>query len=220
MELEASVASIPQVNLQLDSPVILQICLPARQRTIPRKAPRTLPLSRYSNFDGPLSSHPTHSPFNIALQEASPQPSPVLPNNLRSLHIIFPHAPSRLLSSLQATYLALHYLSTIHVPSPSPCLSPFSSTRACSPLSPNMLYIPAKARAMLGLQTPNTRPGLPAAWTRPKTQGWRERIDDLEHKLRNEVVRFIKMCQGSEFSKNEALIRAVGQAIRFRQEDG
>ena len=72
---------------------------------------------------------------------------------------------------------------------------------------------------MLGLQTPTTRPGLPASWTRLETWGWRERIEDLECKLRSEVVRFIRMCQGSDLSNNEALVRAVGAIVRSGQED-
>ncbi|KAF6233668.1 hypothetical protein HO173_008225 [Letharia columbiana] len=216
-ELEASVASIPQVNLQLDSPVIFQICLPAGQRRVPRETPPGPP-SRYSNFNGPLSSHPTHSAPKFPLQAASGQDFPVPPTIMRSLHIIFPHASSQLLSSLQATYLALHYISAIHLPSPSSCSPPISSVETHSPLSPNMSYIPAKARAMLGLQTPTTRPGLPSSWTRSETRGWRERIEDLECKLRSEVVRFIRMCEGSDLGKNDALVRAVGQVVSIGQE--
>lgn len=217
-ELEASFASIPQVKLQLDSPVILQICLPAGHPRVPRKSPPTLPLSRYSNFNGPLSSHPIHSPFKFPLEAASPQILPI-PSTCISLPIIFPQAPSRLLSSLQATYLALHYISMIPLPPPSSDSAPFPFIKTRSPLSPNMSYIPAKARAMLGLQTPTTRPSLPASWRRPETRGWKERIEDLEYKLRSEVVRFIRMCEGSELGKNDALVRAVGQVVKFGQED-
>ena len=219
MELEEWVASIPQANLRLDSPVMIQICLPAGQRRVPKKKLPTLPLSRYSNFNGPLSSHPTHSLFNNYLQAASPPIVPPSPINLRSLHIIFPHASSQLLSSLQATYLALHYISTIHLPSPSSCFPPFSYSKTHTPLSPTMPYIPAKARAMLGLQTPTTRPGLPASWRRPETRGWRERIENLECKLRREVMRLIRMCEGSNLGKNDALVRAVGQIVNFEQEN-
>ncbi|KAL9068212.1 MAG: hypothetical protein Q9161_006345 [Pseudevernia consocians] len=82
-----------------------------------------------------------------------------------------------------------------------------------------MSYIPAKARAMLGLQAPTTRSGLPASWTQPETRGWRERIEDLEGRLRSEVVRLIRMCEGSDLGKSEALVRAVGQVVSFGQED-
>ncbi len=215
-ELETQIASIPQVNLQLDSPVILQICLPAGQRRVPVKNPSTLPLSRYSNFKGPLSSHPTHSSSKFSLQAVPPRASPVPPTN-RLLDIIFPHASSQLLSSLQATYLALHYVSTIHPPSPPSSSSSFPSIEIHSALSLNMSYIPAKARATLGLQTPTYRPGLPASWTRPETRGWRERIEDLECKLRREVVRLIGLCEGSDLGENEALVRAVGQVVRIGQ---
>ena len=216
MELEASITTNP---LQLRSPVILQICLPAEQRRVPRQILPTLPLSRYSNFNGPLSSHPTHSSFELHLQATSPPISPTQPTNLRSLRTVFPHASSQLLSSLQATYLALHYISTVHLPSPSSYPAPFLYSETHSPLSPNMPYIPAKARAMLGLQTPTLRPGLPASWTRPEIRGWRERVEKLECKLRREVVRFIRMCEGSDLGKNEALVKAVGEIIASGREN-
>lgn len=218
-ELEASIASIPQVNLQLDSPVILQICLPAGQRRVPKKTPQTLPLSRYSNFNGPLSSHPTTSSFRFPIEAPSPQSPPAHPTNMRSLNIIFPNASSQLLSSLQATYLALHYISTIHLPSPPSCSSPFSFVETHSPLSPNMSYIPTKARAMLGLQAQTIRPGLPASRTQPETRGWKARIEDLRCNLRSEVMRFIRMCEGSDLGKNEALVRAVGEVVMVGHED-
>ena len=217
MELEASFASIPPISLRLDNPVILQICLPAGQRRVPRRTIPTLPSSRFSDFNGPLSSHPNHSPFKSDLQ-VTPPPIPPSPTHLRSLRIIFPDASSQLLSSLQATYLALHYVSTIHLPSPS-SFSPLFPAETHSPLSTNMPYIPAKARAMLGLQTPTTRPGLPASWTRLELRGWRERIENLEGKLRREVVRFVRMCEGSDLGENEALVRAVGEIIDFEQEN-
>ena len=210
-ELEASVASEPQVKLQLDSPVILQLCLPAGQRRVPKKTISTLPLSRYSHFNGPLSSHPTHSSGKLPLHVTSPQVSstPVTNLTMRSLHDIFPHAASQVLSSLQAIYLALHYVAAIRQPSPSSCSSPSSHS---------MPYIPSKARAMLGLQTPTTRPGLPASWTRPETQGWRARIEDLECKLSSEAMRVVRICQGSHLGKDESLVRAVGQVINLGQE--
>ena len=211
-ELEASVASEPQVNLQLDSPVILQLCRPPGQRRVPNKTIFTLPRSGYSNFNGPLSSHPAHPSRKLPLHVTSPQVSPIPFTNLimRSLHDIFPHTASPVLSSLQAIYLALHYVATIRQPSPSSYSSPSSH---------GMPYIPSKARAMLGLQTPTTRPGLPAWWTRPETQGWRARIEDLECKLSSEAVRVVRKCQGSHLGKDESLVRAVGQVISLGQEN-
>ena len=216
-ELETSFASVPQVNLRLESPVILQIYL---QRRIPQKTPPTLPLSRHSNFNGPLSNHPTHCSSEFLRQAASPPVPPGLNTNIttRSLHVIFPHASSQLLSSLQATYLALHYISTIHPSSPSACSSPRSLDENFSPLSPNISYIPAKARAMLGLRAPTTRSRLPASWTRPEERGWEQRIEDLKCKLRSEAAKFVSLCEGSDLGNNEALVRAVGQVVRFGQE--
>ena len=214
-ELEGFVDSIPQVSLQLDSPVILQICLPAGQRRVSRSTLPTLPLSRSSKLHGPLSSHPIHSPRKDHLQAISPPFPPTSPAELRSLRVIFPHASSQLLSSLQATYLALRYISTIRLPPPSSCFPLSLYTKTHSPLSTNMPYIPAKARAMLGLQTPTTRPALPASWPRPEIRGWRQRIKDLECKLEKEVVRFTRMCEGSDLGKNEALVRAIAEIIDF-----
>ena len=205
--LEAAVAGNPPGNLRLDNPVILQICVPAEQRGVPRQTPPVLPFGR-SNFNGPLSSHPTHSSFNAEY----PQTSPVSLTNLRSLSTIFPYASLEVLSSLQATYIALHYVSTINLPSLVPCSFSLPYTKTHSPLS-SMSYIPAKARAMLGLQTPTARPGLPACWIRSDTQGWWERVATLEQKLRGEVVRLIGLCEGSDLGRNEALVRAVGQVV-------
>lgn len=55
--------------------------------------------------------------------------------------------------------------------------------------------------------------------TRPETRGWRERIETLQFTLEREVVNFIKMCEGSDSGKNEALVRAVGEIIDARQEN-
>lgn len=217
MELEAWVASIHLLSLQLDSPVILQICLAAGQRRVPIQASPTLPLNRYSSINGPLSSHPTHSSFKAPLRAATPQTCRV-PRTNSSLHNIFPQATSQLLSSLQATYLALHFVSTISLPSPSSTSSSMSYGETHSPLSRSMSYIPAKARAMLGLQTPTTRPGLPACWTLAETRGWRERIGNLQCKLRGEAARLTTMCEGSGLGDKEALVRAVGQVVIFGQD--
>ena len=217
MELEASIASTPLVNLQLDSPVIIQICLLIGQRRVPSKRQPNSPLNRYSKFNGPLSSHPTNSLFDFPLQAISSHIPPTTPISTRALRIVSPHASSQYLSSLQATYLALRYVSTIHLISPSSYAPPSSYDETHPALSANMPYIPAKARAMLGLlQTPTTRPGLPASWTQSQSRGWGERIENLECKLRREVLRLIRMCQGSD--SDEALVRAIGQIIDFAQE--
>ncbi len=144
MELEASVANNPQVSLQLDSPVILQICLPGGQHRYSRRKPPTLSWSRCSNFNGPLSSHPTHSSFNFPLQ-AEYAPMLATPaSNIRSLTIVFPQAPPHVLSSLQATYLALHYIITIRLPSPSSCSSSFSDTETHITVVPPYAIHPCK----------------------------------------------------------------------------
>ena len=46
----------------------------------------------------------------------------------------------------------------------------------------------------------------------------RERVENLEGKLRREVVRYIRMCEGSDVGENEALVRAVGEILDFEQE--
>ena len=203
--LEASVASIAPVNLQLDSPVIREIRFPPEQRWVPSKTLSLLPLV-CSSLSGRLSSHPSYSSFTLSLQAGSPRNSPITITNIRSLSIIFPHASPQILSSLQATYLALQYVSTVDLPSSALRSLPLSHTRT-SPWS-SMPYIPAKARAMLGL---------PAPWMQPETQEWRNRIENLQCRLRREVVRLIRMCERSDLGKNESLIRAVGQVVEYGQ---
>ena len=216
-ELEASIASTPQVNLQLDSPAILQLCLPVEQRRVPKKRQPILPLNRHSKFDGPLSSNSTKSPLDSSLQAASSRIGPTPPISARALRVVFPHASSQYLSSLQATYLALRYVSTVHLISPSTYAPPISYVETHPPLSAKMPCVPAKACAMLGLlQTPTTRPGLPVSWTQSQSRGWGERITILECKLRREVIRLVRMCEGG--SSDEALVRAIGQIVDFGHE--
>ena len=217
LELEASLASISHINLQIDSPVILQICLPAEERRVPRKRQPISPPNRCSKFNGPLSSHPTNFSFDSPVQAASSRIPATPPISTRALRFVFPHASSHYVSSLQATYLALRYVSNIHLITPSSYAPRFAYAETHPPLSANMPYIPAKARAMLGLlQTPTTRPGLPASWMQSQSRGWGERIENLECKLRGEVLRLIRVCEGSD--SDEALVRAVGQIVEFGQE--
>ena len=67
-ELEVSIKR--NADLQLDSPVLVQIRLPPGQRKLPRTPP-TIPLSRFSGFGCPLSSHPPPTPPNSFASSSS-----------------------------------------------------------------------------------------------------------------------------------------------------
>ena len=109
-------------SLHLSSPVIQRIRLPSAHTREPRTTPK-IPLSRFSTFKPPprpLSSQTPITPPNSASSTAhiSTQTS-IYPKSNPTLHIlrtIFPHAATSLLSTLHATYLALHYVHNIPLP--------------------------------------------------------------------------------------------------------
>ena len=213
-ELETSISSLPPPGLQLISPVIQRIRLPLTERRISRSSPPTLPLSRYSTFMGPLSSHPPNPPYTPGHQIIPTQSRdlPSMPTHpTLALRTIFPHAPTHLLSSLQATYIALHYVSTIYLPSSTPF--PFMPPSTHLPTPSDLSDIPCKARAMLGIQTPTSRPSLPTSWIWPETLGWKERTENLEVRLRREVKRLIRECEKRETGREDALVKAVWEIV-------
>ncbi|KAL2037927.1 hypothetical protein N7G274_009402 [Stereocaulon virgatum] len=226
-ELEKSSAN--NIDLQLDSPVLLQIRLPPAQRKSPRTPP-TVPLRRFSTFktQGPLSSHPPPAPPNSitssgpcyttpqSQSHARPSPSPPKTEaTLNTLATIFPHASPSLLSTLYATYLSLHYIQSIH-PSHPKTIPTHTSTNA-SQSSYTYNHIPSKGRVMLGLQTPLSRPPLPKCWIQPL--GWQERVGKLEMQLRREVGRVVSECArfevGGGGEGEEVLLRALGEVVRL-----
>ncbi|KAL6713575.1 hypothetical protein ACLMJK_009040 [Lecanora helva] len=223
LELEKCIRLAPPMTLSLDSQVIQQIRLPAVERRVPRSGVSS-PSNRFSGCQKLPAGH---------------SPPPLPPSDpLPSLQTIFPTAPIPLLSSLQATYLALHHVSAISLLPPStPSIPPQEATNAfrqlpapvssCPSSTSEHSYIPAKARAMSGLHPGSpTRPRLPTSWLK-KCEGprnWFERIEDLEAGLEKEVKRLLAECgcdggDGSQcYGVGEALIRAVGLVVREGKE--
>lgn len=228
-ELEHSLSSCVPEKRRLSSPVIQQLRLPSNERRVPRSSPPTLPLSHFSTYN-PLSSHPPGIPV-----QTSNLPNPASAP-LPALRTIFPRAPLSLLDALQATTLALHHVSSIHLPS-TPYLassssppyppSPSPSLSQNTPLQPpDISYIPSKARAMLGLQPSTTsrpvRPTLPSSWLRPQVLSWGERVEGLEVGLGREVGKLVGEClagdvHGERGEVEGPLVRAVGEIVTLSE---
>ena len=243
-ELEAAIHNHPTARLYLDSPIIEHIrslcSVKSSQRTIQERnctGKLTAPHSRYSVFK-PLSSHP------VTAQDAQcKSPTycedrhinfPASPCNatLSALRIVFPHAPGALLDSLQATYLALNYVSSLPCPVPSAlCVSASRSSPAPSGLT--FSSIPRKALATLGIQAPTSSPAAGTSWLRSETpdmsgremkkedsslqqQKEKERMDNLQVSLRISVRGLLGEIEGRRLGKrDESLVRAVGEVVRY-----
>lgn len=243
-ELEAAIHNHPTARLYLDSPIVEHIrslCSVRSSQGIIQERTCTgklaAPHSRYSIFR-PLSSHP------VAAQDAQYK-SPIYcedrhtnflasPCNaaLSALRVIFPHAPGALLDSLQATYLALNYVSSLPCPVPSAsCISASRSSPAPSGLT--FSSIPRKALATLGIQAPTTSPAAGTSWLRSETpdmkgkemktedssvqqQKEKERMETLQVNLRISVRGLLGEIEGRRLGKrDESLVRAVGEVVRY-----
>ncbi|KAL8794771.1 MAG: hypothetical protein Q9195_002725 [Heterodermia aff. obscurata] len=243
-ELEAAINNHPTARLYLDSPIVEHIrslcSVRSSQEIIPERTCKdklTAPHSRYSIFR-PLSSHP------VAAQDAqskSPTYCKDLHNGLSAspcnatlsaLRIIFPHAPGALLDSLQATYLALNYVSSLPYPVPAaPCVS--ASRFSPAPSGLTFSSIPRKALATLGIQAPTTSPAAGTSWLRSETpdmngremktedssvqqQNEKERMENLQVSLRISVRGLLGEIEGRRLGKrDESLVRAVGEVVRY-----
>ena len=242
-ELEVAIHNHPTARLYLDSPIVKHIrslCSVRSSQGVFQERTRTgkltAPHSRYSIFR-PLSSHP------VAAQDAqykSPTysedhhtsfPAPPCNATLSALRVVFPHAPGALLDSLQATYLALNYLSSLPCPVPSAsCISTSCSSPAPSGLT--FSSIPRKALATLGIQAPTTSPAAGTSWLRSETpdmkgremktedngvrrQKEKERMETLQISLRISVRGLLGEIEGRRLGKrDESLVRAVGEVVR------
>ena len=255
-ELEAALNNYPTARLYLDSPIIQSIrLLDEASASSPHALCRTplasAPHSRYSILR-PLSSHaptPQSAPAYRGVQyrgnAATPRVGPSQPSSMcappcfpaardsatsTALRVIFPKAPAALLDSLQATYIALNYISSCHLASPSPTSkrpstpSPTSSLRSVSSIS-------VKALATLGIVTPGRSSTAGTSWlrsaspdndtaaaaaaNRKETRKLNERSEHLQVNLRLLVRGLLGEIEGRRLGKkDENLVRAVGEVVR------
>ena len=247
-ELEAAIYSHPSARLYLDSPIIEHIrssckqdtkrCVTSEQDGTPRFA---APHSRYSLFK-PLSSHPVTPPRNnpcyrgveyenkdcLQKDEATID-VPKDTATVAALRVVFPRAPAALLDSLQATYLALNYITSLPSSSQSPL---YSSTYQPSPAPSGLMLssIPRKALATLGIQAPVPSPVGSTSWLRSETPDMeargmkdddsslemhKERVENLQVSLRICVRGLLGEIEGRRLGKrDESLVRAVGEVVR------
>ncbi|KAL8870866.1 MAG: hypothetical protein Q9174_003186 [Haloplaca sp. 1 TL-2023] len=248
-ELEALLGDFPTARLRLKSPVIehIRAVISGRhaQEALSRDRSSTAPHSRYSPYH-PLSSHPTspptpfpagRRPLSSRLESPhrasrSPQtdPPPSADSTAFALRGVFPGARPHHLDSLQASYLALHYITNLPssdftAAAASPGASaPFTSkTSRSSSLASD---VPPKARAMLGIdvspaQTSNVRSPSPTrSWFRPHSpeldDGFKERVENLKVLLEAVVRKLLAEIEGRGLGKgDEALVRAVGEVVRM-----
>lgn len=237
-ELEFTVASFPTVRLQLNSPVIQHLRLPNADRLVTgwplgnAPSPSKAPHSRYSIFR-PLSSHPVtpQSPQisrDVLLQESDISifnplhPDPHTDPTLRALQTIFPNAELPALECLQATYLALNYLSPS---SPSFFTHPrflLPSPGAECPL--NISTVPAKARAMLGIELSTSIPPTKTLCYHSQMSEHgedrpRERIGELVVRLRDVVGDLLDEIGGKRPGLwDYEFLTALGEVIKMGEE--
>ncbi|KAL8818136.1 MAG: hypothetical protein Q9191_008005 [Dirinaria sp. TL-2023a] len=252
-QLEAALNNYPTARLYLDSPIIQSICVldeasASSAQALCRTPLVSAPHSRYSMLR-PLSSHsltPQSAPTYRGVQyrgntvdsRVNPsQPSAMCPppcfpaarDNATStaLRIIFPQAPAALLDSLQATYIALNYISSCRFASPTP-ISKHPSTPSPTSSLRSVSSIPAKALATLGIVTPGRtstagssclRPASPdhdpVAVYRKEARKLKERSEDLQVNLRLLVRGLLGEIEGRRLGKkDESLVRAVGEVVR------
>ena len=230
-DLETFIARFPASNLRLNTPCIQYIreLPPSNQQDVTRQASwLKAPHSRFSVFK-PLGSRPPYTPGSsppcpettaTSSSSSYSRYSSDYPTALTGLRAIFPHAPISRLDSLQATYIALHYVTNLHLP---------HLTRTTS-LPASTQIVPPKAAAMLGLEahTPLSLPSLalPAPLPqRPRLMSmeqWTpERVGNLTVDLRILVRGLVTEIVGRRLGKrDEVLVKAVGQVVRFAERMG
>lgn len=231
-ELDFVVANFPRIRLQLNSSVIHCIRLPNMDQMLTEwplgnaLSPSKAPHSRYSIFR-PLSSHPVTSQIpqisrNTNLQKSNPaifdplHPDPLTDPTLCALQAIFPNAELPALECLQATYIALNYLS-------SACSGTLSSV-AEAQFPPDLSTVPPKARAMLGLKAPTSIPRPRTSWFYPQKielgdEGPRGRIENLVVRLRDMVDDLLEVIgERKPGVWNYEFLTAVGEVVRMGEE--
>lgn len=238
-ELEVVLADFPRTTLRLNSPVIEGIRSTISTSAIPERTTRnrssTAPHSRYSLFkpvttkivgtQSPIERDPTPQ-SHPALRNAHPNPAAL------ALRAVFPNARPHHLDSLHATYIALHY--TINLPSLKLTATP-ASDAAASPDTASPKHsrsssvassIPAKARAMLGLDSPiplspsSSSPSPAKSWFRVSTPELdpevKMRLENVEILLESSIRKILVEIEGRPLGKqDDALVRAVGELIKL-----
>ncbi|KAL8705942.1 MAG: hypothetical protein Q9201_000997 [Fulgogasparrea decipioides] len=237
-ELEVLLADFPTTVLRLNSPVVQRIrSVTSGRGQSARQRSSTAPHSRYSPYR-PLSSHPTspRSPrhnTDDTIQSASSQDPQADPTAF-ALRTIFPNARPHHLDSLQANYLALHYI--VNLPSSEfvtasasdTASSPFAVAARISRSSSVVSNVPPKARAMLGLDssplqrspTPPVPPSPAKSWFRASSpeldSALKTRLENVELLLETSVRKVLVDIQGRALGKqDDALMRAVGEVVRM-----
>ncbi|KAL8772052.1 MAG: hypothetical protein Q9209_002718 [Squamulea sp. 1 TL-2023] len=228
-ELEVLLADFPMIALRLNSPVSNRIRAAtsgisvsdasARHRSSPA------PHSRYSPYR-PLSSHPTSTQSPLR-RDRPPQAN----TTAFALQTIFPQARHHHLDSLQATYLALQFITNIPssdfaiASASDTAASPFTTSIDHSRSSSLVSNVPPKARAMLGLDSPVQSPfpiaSSPAtSWFRASSpeldSDVKARLENVELLLETSVRKILVEIEGRPMGKpDDALVRAVGEVIRM-----
>ncbi|KAL8812159.1 MAG: hypothetical protein Q9223_000917 [Gallowayella weberi] len=231
-ELEVLLADFPTRALRLNSSVITRIRAATSDSSASdpslRHGSSTAPHSRYSPYR-PLSSNPI-SPQSLA-HSAFPSRPPQADPTALALRSIFPQAPAHHLDSLQATYLALHYIASIPTSEsagpqlPDTAVSPTTSAPQHS-RSPSVVFnVPAKAIAMLGLESPvrspTPLPSSPAtSWFRAPSPeldaDMKTRLENVELLLETSVRRILVEIEGRALGDgDDALVRAVGEVVKM-----
>ncbi|KAI4203050.1 MAG: hypothetical protein LQ350_002098 [Teloschistes chrysophthalmus] len=211
-DLEIMLADFPITTFRLNSPVLRRI----RCETW---SPSRAPHSRYFPYK-PGSGYPT-SPENPQNPSADP--------TTYSLRTIFPIAHPHDLDSLQATYLALHYVINLlskefSAASASEAAASPSTTYAKHSRSSSIVSnIPSKAIAMLGLGSPIPSPAM--SWFRASSHeldsDTKTRLENVQLLLEATVKKTLVKIEGRPLDKHDgAMIRAVGEVIKMGERKG
>ncbi|KAL8680621.1 MAG: hypothetical protein Q9186_003213 [Xanthomendoza sp. 1 TL-2023] len=231
-ELEVLLASFPMRALRLSSPIIMRI------RAATSDSPASDPSPRYRSSTAPHSRYSPYRPFSrnpispqSPVQELLPsRPSQADPTAF-ALRTVFPQALTHHLDSLQATYLTLHYITSLPTsefaapPPPHTAASPLTSSTKHSRSRPIVSNVPAKARAMLGLdsqvRSPTPVPTSPAtSWFRAHSPELdadvKSRLEAVEFLLETSIRRILVEIEGRAFGeRDDALVRAVGEVVKM-----
>ncbi|KAL8998863.1 MAG: hypothetical protein Q9169_002201 [Polycauliona sp. 2 TL-2023] len=233
-ELEALLAQFPMIALRLHSPVIKRLRAITKGVSVAHTPARhrspTAAHSRYSPYR-PLSSHPL-SPQSSPGPN-SPFPAPQADPTAFALRAIFPQARPHQLDSLQATYLASHFIANIPssdfamASASDVAASPFIASIKHSRSSSLISDIPPKARAMLGLDSPVQSPPPFASSPSPAVSWYRAtspelesdvkvRLENVELLLETYVRKILVEIEGRPLGRaDDALVRAVGEVVKM-----